>query len=70
MSIQDADCLGQCFGAQPLDPVAALHKYAEERIPQTTKEVHPMQFAAQYNACLPLSPPPPLAPRQLMLHVL
>lgn len=39
MSLQDADCLGRCFEAQPHDPVAALHKYAEERIPQTTKEV-------------------------------
>ena len=59
MSIQDADCLGRCFEAQPHDPVAALHKYTEERIPQTTKEVQSMRSAAQYNgaACLPLSPP-------------
>ena len=39
MSIQDADCLGRCLEAQPDNPVAALHKYQQERIPQTTKEV-------------------------------
>ena len=39
MSIQDADCLGRCLEALPHDPVAALHKYQEERIPQTSQEV-------------------------------
>ena len=44
MSIQDADCLGRCLAAQPDDPVAALHKYQEERIPQTSQEVQIYAF--------------------------
>ena len=39
MSIQDADCLGRCLEAHLEDPVAALHQYQAERIPQTTQEV-------------------------------
>lgn len=39
MSIQDADCLGRCIAAMPEDPVAALHQYQAERLPQTTQEV-------------------------------
>lgn len=39
MSIQDADCLGRCIEANSGDPVAALHKYQAERLPQTTQEV-------------------------------
>lgn len=50
MSIQDADCLGQCLEAQPDDPVAALHKYQQERIPQTTKEACSRLSAHHLNA--------------------
>lgn len=48
MSIQDADCLGRCLAAQPDNPVAALRKYQEERIPQTSQEV---QICAILLAC-------------------
>lgn len=68
MPIQDADCLGRCFEAQPHDPVAALHKYAEERIRQTTKEVRSTSSAAQLQHMY--ASLPPQAPRQLMLHML